>query len=156
MSQVIPLKLESLRNSIFMNINILELLFNLNLILLSMDHLYTGTLAMFFPKEAVKVCTKIFGVEIPETKEYFLILKPWGALGIFAGLVGLFPIFDPKKYVWILGALVVLLMLRLIYRMKFQKEAALFLKLSRERNLFHVGLILVCAFVIFAQIIFYT
>lgn len=138
-----------------MNMNILELLFSLNLILLSADHLFTGALAMFFPKRAVKTYAKLFGAEIPETKEYLVILKPWGALGIFAGLVGLLPVFDPKKYIFILGALVVLLMMRLIYRLKFQKDATSSLKLSPKRNLFHICLILACASVIVAQIIFY-
>ena len=133
--------------------SMLEILFTLNLILLSADHLFTGTLAMFFPMKAVKMYKNIFGAEIPETKEYLVILKPWGALGIFAGLVGLLPIFDPKKYIMVLEALVILLLMRFIYRIKFQEEAAASLKLSKKRNLFHIGLILLCAMIMVIQII---
>ena len=135
---------------------IIKFLFSLNLVLLAADHLFTGALGMFFPKRAAKTYSKLFGAEIPETKEYLVILRPWGALGIFAGLVGLLPVFDPQKYIWILVALVALLFMRLIYRLKFQKEAALSLKLTRERNLSHVGLILLCVSMIIAQIIFYS
>ncbi len=134
---------------------IIKFLFALNLVLLAADHLFTGALGMFFPGRAVKTYSKLFGAEIPETKEYLIILKPWGALGIFAGLVGLLPVLDPKKYIWILGALVILLLMRLVYRLKFQKEATLSLKLARKRNLSHVGLILLCVSIIIAQIVYY-
>ena len=135
--------------------NVIKFIFALNLILLATDHLFTGMLAMFFPKRAAKTYAKLFGAEIPETKEYLVILKPWGALGIFTGLVGLLPVFDPKKYILILGALTVLLLMRLVYRLRFQKDVTSSLKLSPKRNVFHVGLILVFVSIIIAQIIFY-
>ncbi|MDP2629830.1 MAG: hypothetical protein Q8P56_00290 [Candidatus Uhrbacteria bacterium] len=139
-----------------MEMIIIKFVFALNLILLAADHIFTGALGMFFPKRAARVYSKLFGAEIPEKKEYLVILKPWGALGIFAGLVGLLPVIDPEKYIWILCALVALLFMRLMYRLKFQKEAESSLKLTRERNLSHVGLILLCVSVIIAQIIFYS
>ena len=101
--------------------SLLKFIFNLNLIVLAFDHLFTGTLGLFFPARAVKIYAKIFGAELPPTKEYFMILKPWGALGIFAGIVGLLPVFDSDRYVLILVALVGLLFIRLVYRLKFQK-----------------------------------
>src|SRR3989344_2973426 len=100
----------------------LKFIFTLNLALLALDHFYTGTLALFFPTKAVKVYSRLFGVQIPATSEYFVILKPWGALGVFAGTVGLLPIFDPDKYVLVIVALVLLLVMRLFYRLKFQRE----------------------------------
>jgi hypothetical protein len=130
----------------------MNFIFALNLILLSMDHIFTGGLALFFPRKAIKIYTKIFGAEIPETKEYMIILKPWGALGIFAGLVGILPIIDPQRYELILVALVALLFMRLIYRLRFQKDSKEFLQLSGKRNLFHVGLIIVCAAIIVVEI----
>ncbi|MFZ2150232.1 MAG: hypothetical protein WAV15_03695 [Minisyncoccia bacterium] len=130
----------------------IEFIFILNLMLLAADHLFTGTLALFFPKIGIRIYKKLFGADIPETREYLVILKPCGSLGIFAGLVGLLPIFDPKRYIFILMALATLLLTRLTYRLKFQKEATLSLKLSPKRNLFHVGLILVCASIMIAQI----
>lgn len=133
----------------------LKLIFTLNLALLALDHFYTGILALFFPLKAVRVYSRLFGVQIPATSEYFAILKPWGALGTFAGIVGLLPIFDPDKYVLVIVALVLLLVMRLFYRLKFQKESEKFLKLSRGRNSRHVWLILVCMFIMIAQIYYY-
>lgn len=135
---------------------LLKAIFTLNLALLALDHFYTGLLALLFPLKAVKVYSRLFGVQIPATNEYFAILKPWGALGIFAGIIGLLPIFDPDKYVLIIVALVLLLAMRLFYRLKFQKDTEKFLKLSRGRNLRHVGLILVSMFIMVAQIYYYT
>jgi len=129
-----------------------QFLFALNLGLLSLDHLFTGFLALFLPKKAVKIYQTIFGAQVPESREYFVILKPWGALGIFAGLVGLLPIFDPRRYVLVLVALVILLLMRLMYRLRFQKDSKEFLQLSGKRNLFHVGLILICAVIIVIEI----
>src|SRR3989344_537716 len=101
----------------------LETIFAVNLLLLASDHLYTGFLALFFPQKAVRIYRKLFGAELPETKEYLIILRPWGALGIFAGLAGLLPILDPQKYKLILLCLAILLLTRIIYRLKFQREA---------------------------------
>lgn len=133
---------------------LLTIIFVLNQALLALDHLYTGSLAMFFPKRAIRAYTKIFGVEIPETKECLVMLRPWGALGIFAGLVGLLPIFDPQRYALVLWALIILLIMRIIYRLRFQKEATISMKVSRQRNLFHIGLICICASLILAQLIY--
>ncbi len=130
----------------------LQFLFALNLGLLALDHLFTGTLALFFPKKAIKMYQTIFGAQVPESREYFVILKPWGALGIFAGLVGLLPIIDPQKYKLVLVAFVILLIMRLIYRLRFQKDTKNFLRLSGKRNLLHVGLILICAVIIVIEI----
>lgn len=131
----------------------LKILFNLNLILLALDHLTTGAYGLFFPVKAIRMYKKLYGAEIPETREYFIILKPWGALGIFAGLVGLLPVVDPQKYFLILFALLILLGMRLIYRLKLQKESEQFLKLSKKSNLRSIGLIIVCAFVVIIQVI---
>ncbi len=140
--------------AIILQMNIIQIIFNLNLFLLALDHLLSGSLALFFPKRAVKTYESLFGAKIPSTSEYFLILKPWGALGIFAGLVGLLPIFDPMKYKLVLGCLVVLLGLRIFYRLKFQKDSKTFLQLSLKRNFFHIGLILLCGGIILAEMFF--
>lgn len=133
---------------------IVNFVFALNLTLLAADHLFTGTLALFFPKKAVRAFNALFGAHIPATKEYFVILKPWGALGVFAGLVGMLPAFDSERYALILWFLLALLMMRLFYRLKFQREAESSINLSKKRNLFHVGLIAVCASIIALQVLF--
>lgn len=131
---------------------ILKILFDLNLILLALDHLTTGAYGLFFPVKAIRMYRHLYGAEIPETREYFIILKPWGALGIFAGLVGLLPVVDPQKYFFILVALVILLCMRLVYRFTLQKETQAHLKLSKKSNLKSIGLIVICALVILIQI----
>lgn len=131
----------------------LNILFIFNLAVLSMDHFFTGTLAIFFPKRAMKIYSILFGVQIPSTKEYFAILKPWGALGIFTGIVGLLPIFDQQRFMPILVALVILLFLRIIYRFKFQKDVESSIKLSGTRNLRHIFLIFTCMSIIIVQLL---
>lgn len=130
----------------------MEYIFSLNLIILSLDHLVTGGLALFFPRLAVKAYVKIFGATIPPTKEYITILKPWGALGVFAGMIGLLPVYDSERYVGILWSLIVLLGMRLFYRLKFQPETKDYLNLSKGRNLKHVLLIFLCVSIIAFQI----
>lgn len=132
---------------------LLKIVFDLNLILLALDHLVTGSYGLFFPIKAIRMYKHLYGAEIPETREYFIILKPWGALGIFAGLVGLLPVLDPQKYFLILIALVILLVMRLIYRLALQKETEKHLKLSKKSNLRSIGLIVTCGLVIVLQII---
>ncbi len=131
----------------------LKIIFDLNLILLALDHLTTGAYGLFFPVKAIRMYKKLYGAEIPETREYFIILKPWGALGIFAGLVGLLPVIDPAKYFLILVAMLRLLGMRLMYRLKLQKDSEKFLKLSKKSNFRSIGLIVLCGLVILLQII---
>ena len=118
------------------------MIFNLNLILLAADHLISGSYALFFPKKAISLYVKMFGATLPQSQEYYIILRPWGALGVFAGLVGLLPVLSPEKYVLVLIILMILLSTRIIYRIKFQQESKQFFHLSRQRNLFHLLLIL--------------
>lgn len=120
--------------------------------ILSLDHLITGGMALFFPKLAIKAYAKIFGAQLPETKEYTVILKPWGALGVFAGLIGILPILNPERYVGILYCFITLLCMRLYYRLKFQSDTQNFLSLSKKRNGKHVFLIVLCVLVITLQI----
>ncbi len=131
----------------------IEIVFSINLLLLSLDHLYSGSLALFFPKKAIRVYKKLFGADIPETVEYFAILKPWGALGVFAGIVGLLPVYDAKRYIGVLFALVVLLICRIIYRFAFQADSEKYIKLSKKRNAFHIMLIVICVVVMLLQLI---
>ena len=134
----------------------LKIIFTLNLCLLTLDHLYTGSLALFFPAKAVRVYSELFGAKIPETREYFAILKPWGALGIFAGLVSFLPIFYPEKYILVIVALIILLLMRLFYRLKFQGDVEQSIGLTKMRNLRHIGLIIVCMSVMAMQVFYYS
>ncbi|PIP55599.1 MAG: hypothetical protein COX06_02390 [Candidatus Zambryskibacteria bacterium CG22_combo_CG10-13_8_21_14_all_42_17] len=131
----------------------MDFFFNLNLIILALDHLITGGLALFFPVAAIKFYKIVFGANVPFTTGHLFILKPWGALGIFASLVGILPIFDPIRYEKILWALVLLLVFRIFIRSQNNKNAEIYLNISSWRNILHIGLIALCASVILIQII---
>jgi hypothetical protein len=126
----------------------LSLLFATNLSLLALDHITTGFLGIFFPNFALRFYKGLFGAEIPDTREYKMILKPWGALGVFAGIIGILPIIDPVRYQGILVSLIVLLGMRVWIRAKHFDDGETFLRISRKRNMLHIGLITLCALLI--------
>jgi hypothetical protein len=128
---------------------------NLNLITLASDHFITSLTGIFFPQKAARLYERMFGAHMPLTPELIAVLKPWGALGIFAALVGLLPIFDPQRYRGILYALVVLLVMRVFIRIWNAASAEQYFKVPRGRNLFHIGIILGCAAIILAQILWW-
>jgi hypothetical protein len=128
-----------------------EYIFATNLSLLALDHLVGGFLALAFPRTSIRVFARVFGARLPETPEYLAILKPWGALGVFAGLVGVLPIFDAPRHAWILAALAALLAARIFYRLRFGGEIVS-MGLTRKRNLFHVGLIAICLSLVLWQL----
>lgn len=130
----------------------LNFIFAANLTLLAADHFLTGSLALLAPRVAIRLYEPLFGARLPDTPEYLAILKPWGALGIFAGGVGLLPMLDAHRYRAVLIWLLILLACRLYYRSRFQKEAQTSLGLNPRRNLFHLGLIAVCAGLILGQL----
>jgi hypothetical protein len=132
---------------------ILDTIFKLNLILLSLDHLITGGLGLFFPAIALRFYRKVFGINVPVTTAHLFIVKPWGALGIFAGLIGLLPVYDQSRYSAILYGLVVLLCLRVYMRISSARMAESQMQLSRKRNMFHVALIITAGVIICVQIL---
>lgn len=124
----------------------------LNLLILSTDHFITSAAGIFVPQKAARLYERMFGARMPLTPELIAVLKPWGALGIFAAIVGVLPIFDPIRYRGILYALLVLLILRVFLRIWNAHTARQHFNVSTGRNLFHIGLILVCAAIIAAQL----
>lgn len=133
--------------------DLFQLVFILNLAILALDHLVSGALGVFFPVSASKFFKIIFGANISFTAEHLLIFKPWGALGIFAGLVGILPIFDPQRYEAILWMLVVLLVLRITVRSTNMGGIETYLNISQKRNALHSALIMLCASLIVFEIV---
>lgn len=131
----------------------MEIIYSINLIIIAADHLITGTLALFFPQHAIALCKRIFGILIPEKPEYFVILKPWGALGIFAGLSGLLPLYDSGRYEYVLLFLGILLGIRIYVRLSSSKISQLYFGVSNTRNVFHVIIIIISAAILMAQFI---
>jgi hypothetical protein len=114
------------------------------LILLAIDHFVTGFIFLFLPNLNGVLAQKIYGVRFPEGGNINLLIKPWGAFGIFGSLVGLIPVFSEQDSILILYALLILLLTRLYYRISFMVEASYVIHLSRKRNLFHSLTIVIC------------
>jgi hypothetical protein len=125
---------------------------NLNLIVLALDHLTTGLAGVFFPKRSAGLYRRLFGAQFPQESPLTSILRPWGALGVFAGVIGLLPIYDPTRYRPILYVLVLLLVLRVVIRLSYDAATLAFFNISASRNYFHVYLVGQCAAIILLQL----
>jgi len=124
-----------------------------NLILLSLDHLSTGLLGVFAPQRALRIYRGLFGIQFPESPEIVAVLKPWGALAVFAAVATVFPIVDPLRYRGVLVALLVLLLLRIVIRFSARATATALFGLSPRRNAWHMALIAVCAALIATELL---
>ena len=124
-----------------------------NLILLSLDHLSTGLLGVFAPRTALRIYRGLFGIQFPESPEIIAVLKPWGALAVFAALATIFPIVDPLRYRGVLVALLVLLILRILIRFSARATATAVFGLSSRRNVWHIALIALCALLIATELL---
>src|ERR1700676_3730371 len=89
----------------------------LNLVVLAADHLITGLAGVLFPKRAAGLYQRLFGARFPADSPVTAILRPWGALGVFAGLTGLLPVYDSVRYRAVLFALLLLVVLRIFIRL---------------------------------------
>jgi hypothetical protein len=128
---------------------------NLNLLVLAADHLTTGLAGVFFPKLSAGLYQRLFGARFPVDSPVVAVLRPWGALGVFAGLAGLLPLYDPVRYRAILYALLVLVVLRVFIRLSYDSVILQFFGLSSKRNSFHIYLVLQCAAIIGLQLIWW-
>lgn len=124
-----------------------------NLILLSLDHLSTGLLGVFAPRTAFRIYRGLFGIQFPESPEIIAVLKPWGALAVFAAVATIFPIVDPLRYRGVLVALLVLLILRILIRFSARAAATAVFGLSSRRNVWHIALIALCALLIATELL---
>jgi hypothetical protein len=124
-----------------------------NLILLSLDHLSTGLLGVFAPRTALRIYRGLFGIQFPESPEIVAVLKPWGALAVFAAVATIFPIVDRLRYWGVLVALLVLLILRILIRFSARATATAVFGLSSRRNAWHIALIALCALLIATELL---
>jgi len=126
-----------------------------NLAVLAADHFVTSVAGLFVPERAAALYHRMFGARLPLTPEMVVVLKPWSALGIFAAIAGVLPIVDPQRYRGVLYALIVLLCLRVYIRLAHAGAAQAHFAISRQRNWFHVYLIVQAAAIIAAQLIWW-
>ena len=108
----------------------------LNLVILAADHLTTGLAGVLFPQRATGLYQRLFGARFPADSPLTAILRPWGALGVFAGLTGLLPVYDVVRYRAILFPLLLLVVLRIFIRVSYDSATLQFFGLSRARNYF--------------------
>jgi hypothetical protein len=92
------------------------------LYIFSIYHMITGIVSMFFPDFAMSFYKILYGYDPIERKHVSLIFKPWGALAAFAGLTGLFAAGNPERYRGVVLSLIILLILRIYYRLRFEHE----------------------------------
>jgi len=128
---------------------------NLNLLVLAADHLTTGLAGVFFPKRSAGLYQRLFGARFPADSPVVAVLRPWGALGVFAGLAGFLPLYDPLRYRPILFALLILVALRVFIRLSYDAATLQFFGLSPRRNYLHIYLVLQCATIIGLQLIWW-
>lgn len=89
---------------------------------------------------------------MPQDSPLIAVLRPWGALGIFAGISGLLALYDPIRYRGILYALIALLVLRIFIRASYDAVTREVFRLSQRRNYFHLYLVTQCAAIIALQL----
>jgi hypothetical protein len=128
---------------------------DVNLLVLALDHLVTGLAGVFFPKRSVGLYQRLFGARFPVESPMVAVFRPWGALGVYAALTGLLPLYDPVRYRAILYGLLLLLTLRVFIRLSYNVAALQFFGLSRQRNSAHTFLVLQCAAIIGLQLVWW-
>jgi hypothetical protein len=113
------------------------------LLFLSAYHVWSGGISFFAPSFALRFYRAAYGCEPTERRHLLLILRPWGALAIFAGLAGFVAFFVTEARVWIVGALVVLLLLRVGYRVGLSRELRELSGITPKRNTISVACLMV-------------
>ena len=127
----------------------------INLVVLAADHLITGLAGVLVPQRAGGLYQRLFGARFPADTPLSAILRPWGALGVFAGITGLLPVYDPFRYRAVLFMLLFLVVLRIFIRLSYDSATLQFFGLSRARNYFHVYLVTQCAAIIALQLVWW-
>jgi hypothetical protein len=105
------------------------------LAILSVYHVWTGAISYFAPEFALRFYRGMYGCDPVERRHLVLVMRPWGALAIFAGLAGGVAFIEPGARPWIVAATALLLALRIGYRLVLRRELAEIARIERRRNL---------------------
>ena len=111
------------------------------LAVISTYHVASGVLSFFFSGAAMRFYKAFYGTDPVERRHLSLILKPWGALSICAGIAGWSAVPDPHTHRGVVLAILVLLVLRIAYRLRFSGELAEISRIPPRRNLMNVTLL---------------
>lgn len=104
------------------------------LAILSLYHVLTGVLSFAFPRFAMQFYKRVYGCDPEERQQLTIVMKPWGALAIFAGLCGCFAAVDPVRYRGVIASLMVLLILRVVYRILCRRALEEVGRIAPHRN----------------------
>ena len=105
------------------------------LFLFSLYHIVTGVTSVFFPRLALKFNKILYGFQPTDTIQYFLIVRPWGNLALAVGIIGFIVLVNLDKYYPILFVFIILLLIRIGYRIILRKELKKTFKISYAQNL---------------------
>lgn len=119
----------------------MDTLCRIYLCILSAYHLFTGIVSMFFPKFAMDFYKRFYSCTPPDREDLFLILKPWGALAVFAGIAGFYAAADPGRYRGVILGLILLLAFRIYYRTVFGRMLARHANIPSRRNILNIAMI---------------
>jgi hypothetical protein len=111
------------------------------LAILSSYHVLTGLISFGFPGFAMRFYKTLYGCDPAERRQLTLVMKPWGALALFAGISGGFAAVDPQRYRGVVAALLLLLVLRVVYRFWCREELQLVGQIASHRNWLSMGAI---------------
>ncbi len=120
----------------------INIIFLCYLWILSVYHVFTGIISFFFPEMALSFYKKFYDCNPVERKHLVIVLKPWGALAVFAGIAGIFAALDPEKCKGVVAGLAVLLAMRMYYRIVFRDMLREISGISPGRNLVNICLLL--------------
>lgn len=111
------------------------------LAVLSAYHVWSGGISFFVPGRALRFYRGMYGCDPVETRHLMLVMRPWGALAMFAGAVGFAPFFVPDARPWVVGALAGLLVLRIIYRTWLRRDLRELSRITPRRNAISIAML---------------
>ena len=110
--------------------------------ILSAYHVFTGIISFFFPETALSFYRKFYDCNPVERKHLVIILKPWGALAVFAGMAGIFAALHPMECKGVVAGMAVLLAMRIYYRIFFREMLRDISGISPRRNFLNIGFLI--------------
>jgi hypothetical protein len=110
---------------------------------LSAYHVATGVISFWFPGAAMRFYRALYACDPAERRQLFVVMKPWGALALFAGVAGGYAAADPDRYVGVVAGLWLLLVLRIVFRVVCRRELQEVGGIPPHRNLVSMGAIAV-------------
>jgi len=123
------------------------------LAVLSTYHVGTGLVSFAAPGLALRLYRGAYGCDPVERRHLLIMLRPWGALAVFAGLAGLAALVHPSVRSWIEASLIALLAMRVAYRIGLRAELREISGIPSRNNFINIGLLLLGIVVLSADLV---